>query len=132
MHQTHHLHSMSSEAGVLLSHILARLYQDVDFLVTNNYISSADAAGIRSRLPDAPLPTSTQDHTHTTASIPETRFPAQRAAAIPVPLPAQRNMPQQAKALWAYNEQGTDPDLSFSQGGESLPLKHSPSIDILL
>jgi len=88
------------QAAALLTHVVSQMQHNVDFLVSQNYISSVDASAIMSKLPS-------------------NSYVPPRAVAPP----ARRNIPQptpqivQARALWAYNEKGQEPDdLSFSVG----------------
>lgn len=95
------------QAAALLSHILAQTRENVEFLVSNNYISAADAADISARLDTTrndPMVNGVQ--TMTIAEGPRR-----------VPPPPQRAQAQRARALWAYNQNGQEPnDLSFSAG----------------
>lgn len=94
------------QAAALLSHVVAQMRQNVEFLVSQNYISSADASNIISRLPSS---------VHGGPASPRgilSSFSV-RKRSVPSP-PARAN---QARALWAYNQGGQDlNDLSFSEG----------------
>ncbi|KAJ7056560.1 SH3 domain-containing protein [Mycena amicta] len=75
-----------------LNHLVARIQEDVNFLVSQNHISHADAANFLQKLPSS-----------------------SNARAMP-PTPA-GPATMQGRALWAYNEDGREPnDLSFSAG----------------
>ncbi|KAJ7086056.1 SH3 domain-containing protein [Mycena belliarum] len=90
-----------SEAA-LLAHVVSQVQSNVNFLVSQNYISESDASVFLAKLPNSSAPRS-----------------------IPMPSPAAplRSMngsaasTVQARALWPYNEDGKDADdLSFSAG----------------
>ncbi|KAF7327487.1 Myosin IE [Mycena kentingensis (nom. inval.)] len=83
----------------LLAHLVQRLEADVDFLVSQGHISRPDANAFLQKLPKS--------------NNSRVQMPA------PPPAPAAPVAPalQQARALWAYNELGTEPDdLSFRAG----------------
>ncbi|KAJ6612286.1 SH3-domain-containing protein [Mycena sp. CBHHK59/15] len=94
---------MSAEAA-LLAHVVSQVESNVNFLVSQNYISQTDASLFLAKLPNG------------ASSAPR---------AMPTPSPAlRRGMSSsaapavvQARALWPYNENGQDADdLSFSAG----------------
>jgi len=75
------------EANALLAHVVSQVQQNVEFLVSQNYLPRSDASAFLSKLNNV--------------------SPGAAAA-------APRSM---AKALWNYNEDGSDAaDLSFSAG----------------
>ncbi|KAK7032887.1 protein csh3 [Favolaschia claudopus] len=90
-----------SEAA-LLAHVVSQVESNVNFLVSQNYISQHDASLFLAKLPNS-----------TTAAPP---------VAAPVPYAPRVSAPAapavtQARALWPYNENGQEPDdLSFSVG----------------
>ncbi|KAG6840835.1 hypothetical protein C0991_004058 [Blastosporella zonata] len=84
---------MISESTVLLTHIVSQIKANVDFLVEQNHLSPADANAFIAKLP---------------SSNPR--------AVPPAPEPRPQQQQQQAKALWAYNENGEEEDLSFRVG----------------
>lgn len=87
------------QATALLAHVVSQMQSNVDFLVSQNYISSSDASTIMSRLPtDAGVNHIVPRAQAMSVSAPQA--PARRG----VPAPS-RNV-QQARALWAYNEHG--------------------------
>ncbi|KAG6827668.1 hypothetical protein H0H92_010830 [Tricholoma furcatifolium] len=91
-----------------LAHIVSQIKANVDFLVSQNHLSSADASAFLAKLPSSGL-TSTPN-----VSSP---FPAARGRAVPPPAPAPAKQQAQARALWAYNESGENgDDLSFAAG----------------
>ncbi|KAK0433226.1 SH3-domain-containing protein [Desarmillaria tabescens] len=93
----------------LLTHIAAQTASNIDFLVANGYVTQAEAAGLQRKL-------SSLQSTSTPAPV---RPSAVRSPSIPPPPPAPAPAPTvvQAKALWAYNLDASDPDdLSFAAG----------------
>jgi len=101
------------KAAALLAHVVSQMQSNVDFLVSQNYISSSDASVIMSR-----LPTASGENQFTSQvqamSINPSAGPGRRGIPPPPP-PATRRV--QARAVWAYNEDGHEPtDLSFSVG----------------
>lgn len=88
-------------AAALLAHVVSQLQSNIDFLVSQNYISSSDASVIMSKLPA--LSGETQIVSQAQAmSINHPVAPARRG--IPSPPPPSRRF--QARALWSYNENG--------------------------
>ncbi|KAJ7284650.1 SH3 domain-containing protein [Mycena rebaudengoi] len=93
---------MSAEAA-LLAHVVSQVESNVNFLVSQNYISESDASVFLAKLPSSAG----------VSTVPR---------GMPTPTPAPRRgaaAPSvvQARALWAYNENGQDADdLSFSAG----------------
>lgn len=94
-----------AQAAALYKHVLTQMESNVEFLVSQNYISSNDASTILSRLPNS------QNRTYkafaaagATPSLPSP-IPAspavKRAVPAPPPPPAYA---VQARALWSYNE----------------------------
>ncbi|KAF7307430.1 Myosin IE [Mycena indigotica] len=84
----------------LMNHIVSRLEADINFLVSQNQISHADAAAFLQKLPSS-----------------------SNAPAMSMPTPAHTPSPYQApvtmqgRAIWPYNENGQEgDDLSFSKG----------------
>jgi LAS seventeen-binding protein 1/2 len=86
-----------SDSDVLLRHLTERVRADVNVLVQLGHISQPQATDFLNSLPGS----------SSTMPVPSRRL----ATAPPPALKFAR-----AKALWAYNEQGTEPDLSFSAG----------------
>jgi hypothetical protein len=83
------------QPAALLTHLLSQIRQNVDFLVAQKYMSPADASAVMAKLP----------------SDTAVAHPARRN----IPKPAPRIV--QARALWAYNANGEEPDdLSFAVG----------------
>ncbi|KAJ7844426.1 SH3 domain-containing protein [Mycena olivaceomarginata] len=90
-----------SEAA-LLAHVVSQVESNVNFLVSQNYISQADASTFLAKLPgSSAMP----------APMPYVPRQSQRVSAAAAPAI------MQARALWPYNEDGRDvDDLSFSAG----------------
>ncbi|KAF8207209.1 SH3-domain-containing protein [Mycena galopus ATCC 62051] len=94
---------MSQDA--LLAHIVSQVESNVNFLVSQNYISQADASVFLAKLPGSSAPQA--------MPTPTPFAPRQKVVMTAPAVPAV----QQAKALWPYNEDGRDADdLSFSAG----------------
>ncbi|KAK0439180.1 SH3-domain-containing protein [Armillaria borealis] len=92
----------------LLTHIASQTASNIDFLVVNGYVTQAEAAGLQRKL------SSLQgSSTPAPASVRSSTF---RSPSLPPPAPAPPALVQ-AKALWAYNLDASDPDdLSFAAG----------------
>ncbi|KAG6848915.1 hypothetical protein H0H93_012852 [Arthromyces matolae] len=90
------------ESAVLLAHIVSQIKTNVDFLVEQNHLSQNDADKIIAKLPNP---------TYSSNNVPAARALPPRAPPVP-----QRAQEVQARALWAYNENGQEDDLSFSAG----------------
>jgi hypothetical protein len=98
-------------SDALLAHIVSQTRQNVEFLMAHNELSRTDGAAILQRLPsveDAAV-RALSEQTHR-LMIPEPSMPVATtmnsgppARAVPPPAPRV----QQAKAIWAYNENGT-------------------------
>ncbi|KAK0201224.1 SH3-domain-containing protein [Desarmillaria ectypa] len=87
----------------LLSHIASQTASNIDFLVANGYVTQAEAAGLQRKL----------------SSLQSTPASVRSSPSLPLPAPALAPVPSvvQAKALWAYNLDASDPDdLSFAAG----------------
>ncbi|KDQ57039.1 hypothetical protein JAAARDRAFT_130934 [Jaapia argillacea MUCL 33604] len=99
--------SDSQAAAALLAHVVAQVEQNIQFLNSQNYISTVDAQIILSKLPS----NSPSENTRAATVVP----PPIARRGIPVP-PGPRVV--KATALWAYNEDGLGDanDLSFSVG----------------
>ncbi|KAF5370470.1 hypothetical protein D9615_009757 [Tricholomella constricta] len=104
----------SDENAVLLAHIVSQVESNVNFLVAQNHISRADANTFLAKLPangNAPATTTV------TPSLASRVRGMVGAAPTPPAAPPRPATTQQARALWAYNENGQDPDdLSFAAG----------------
>ncbi|KAG1721437.1 SH3-domain-containing protein [Suillus occidentalis] len=120
------------QSAVLLAHVATQLQLNISFLESQDYMSAEDADSMReiiSRLPSGAgqsvVTTSYNvgDPVVMTRSIPPpTVMP--RGRAIPSPpvqappiSPISSQQPRFVKAIWAYNEDGREPnDLSFAAG----------------
>ena len=90
-----------TKAAALLTHVVSQMQSNVDFLVSQNYISSSDASAIMSRLPTSPRDNQIVSQAQA-MSINPSVAPGRRGIPPPPP-PASR---VQARALWPYNEDG--------------------------
>ncbi|KAJ7914888.1 SH3 domain-containing protein [Mycena leptocephala] len=91
-----------SEAA-LLAHVVSQVESNVNFLVSQNYISQSDASVFLAKLPSSSAP---QSMPAPTPYAPRRGVTSSAAPAV-----------VQARALWPYNEDGRDADdLSFSAG----------------
>ncbi|KAH9945497.1 SH3-domain-containing protein [Epithele typhae] len=102
------------QAAALLNHVLSQMQQNISFLASNNYISSAEASDLTARLTAGPAPIALPTPGSVATSMSNLSVgPARRN----IPPPPPRSSVQQARAVWAYNEDGREPnDLSFSSG----------------
>ncbi|KAK7051022.1 hypothetical protein VNI00_005134 [Paramarasmius palmivorus] len=104
--------SADTQKAALFSHVVSQIEQNVEFLISQNYLSRSDASAFLNKLSNISI-----DTTVTTTSVP-TPF-ARRANPAPAPvaaMPAASQYPT-CRALWGYNETGSDSDdLSFSAG----------------
>jgi hypothetical protein len=82
--------------GTRLNDLFARLRADVDVLVDLGHVRAPDATAF-------------------IATLPQGASAAAPAAAPALPPAATRPM-LRARAIWAYNEKGAEPDLSFAPG----------------
>ncbi|TFK66298.1 SH3-domain-containing protein [Pluteus cervinus] len=100
------------QAAAFLAHIVAQVESNVQFLVSQNYLSQADASVFLNKLPEA-NPVGFPEPTPTRAAV-----AGRRVVPPPPPAPVVRSpAPLQARALWGYNEGGTErDDLSFAAG----------------
>ncbi|KAI5119009.1 hypothetical protein M0805_004418 [Coniferiporia weirii] len=89
-----------------VDHIVEQIQHNVGFLVSQGHMTQQDADLVLSRLPSDASPVQAR---------PLLAAPAQARRGVQPPPPPSR-LPQ-ARAVWAYNENGQDPDdLSFSPG----------------
>ncbi|KAF8623707.1 hypothetical protein AX17_007404 [Amanita inopinata Kibby_2008] len=120
-----------NRSAAMLAHIISQVQSNVDFLVSQNYISRADASQFLSK-----LPTSGASNTNTERPASVIHHPVQPpTAAFPIPTPVvhaittptssaptRRQVPSapqvsQARAIWGYNENNSElGDLSFAAG----------------
>ncbi|KAF8072176.1 SH3 domain-containing protein [Lyophyllum atratum] len=100
--------SQTPENAALLAHIISQLESNVHFLVSQNLLSHSDATTFLAKLPDS---------NGTAKASPSLVTRLKGAVISPPPAPARPATATQAKALWAYNEDGRDgDDLSFAAG----------------
>ncbi|KAG2017240.1 class E vacuolar protein-sorting machinery protein HSE1 [Coprinopsis cinerea AmutBmut pab1-1] len=110
----------SAQSTALLALLVSQIEQNVQFLAGQGYISQEDAGVILGRLPNAEAAS-----THTPSTTTATRDLSSKTSSAISNLgnkfsgmmkPAAPKV-QQARALWGYNEDGSDPnDLQFSAG----------------
>ncbi|PSS05490.1 hypothetical protein PHLCEN_2v3772 [Hermanssonia centrifuga] len=114
------------QTAALLAHVFSQTQANISFLAAQNYISPTDASELISRL------TTAQSRGNTDASLANSM---QALAVVPTntgrrsapPPPPPRT--QRARAVWAYNEDGREPnDLSFS-GGEIVEIVDETNAD---
>ncbi|CAL1715950.1 unnamed protein product [Somion occarium] len=116
-----------SSDSILLAHILSQTQANISFLAAQDIISPADASDMITRLATAQTKRSysTDQQTNGFNALAIAPAPSHSPVAEPqaVAPPVRRNIPappprvQKAKAIWAYNDDGTEPnDLSFSAG----------------
>ncbi|KAG5353149.1 hypothetical protein C0989_009994 [Termitomyces sp. Mn162] len=94
---------MSNAESVFLAHIVSQIKSNVDFLVEQHQLSSADANAFIAKLP-SPSPSAS-------VNAPFARTLPPRAPTLP-----QRTPLVQVRALWPYNENHEGDDLSFAAG----------------
>ncbi|KAF9463876.1 SH3 domain-containing protein [Collybia nuda] len=109
------------ETAALLAHVVSQLESNVQFLVSQNYISSADASAFLTKLPNTSNNNSHTAHANTNSNpvnslASRLRNLTNGGGAGGPPTPPRASVPQ-ARAMWAYNEHGQDADdLSFAAG----------------
>ncbi|KAG6916089.1 hypothetical protein DXG01_008518 [Tephrocybe rancida] len=89
-----------------LTHLLTQLKSNIDFLVEQGHVSRYDASAFVSKLPSTSTISTPAPVSHT---------PYNTRAVPPAPAPRQPQQ-QQARAIWGYNENGQEEDLSFHAG----------------
>ena len=96
------------QAVALLAHVLSQTQANINFLASQNYITSSKAFELIGRLSQGPAAVHALSP-YVAASISNLSLgpvrssePARRV----VPPPHPRNRTTQARALWAYNEHG--------------------------
>ncbi|KAI0926298.1 hypothetical protein AcW1_008505 [Taiwanofungus camphoratus] len=94
------------QAAALVQHIITQTQQNISFLASHDYISAVDAADMTSRL------TAPHNNGALVDGMQSMALTAPSGRRIPPPPP---RVQHKARALWAYNENGQEPnDLSFS------------------
>ncbi|KAJ3716202.1 SH3 domain-containing protein [Lentinula raphanica] len=97
--------NVEAEADALLAHVVSQIQQNVNFLVSQNYLPRSDASAFLSKLNNVSL---------AAAPAMPTPTPTPFARKAPVTMSPE---PVMARATWGYNEDGADPaDLSFAAG----------------
>jgi hypothetical protein len=102
------------EAAASIAHIIAQTQSNISFLQEQGHLSQTDAAKIQTQLAAA---SASGGNTRRVLSPPVITPPARHVPAPPAMMPIQRvptppvsppsaPVPVQAKALWAYNENG--------------------------
>ncbi|KAI0749882.1 SH3 domain-containing protein [Daedaleopsis nitida] len=108
------------QSAALLAHILSQTQQNISFLAAQNYISPTEAAELITRLSQGSASTpATSSTDHLSSSLQNLAVGPARTpdTGRRVPPPPPRINVVKARALWAYNEDGREPnDLSFSAG----------------
>ncbi|KAL4066821.1 SH3-domain-containing protein [Scleroderma citrinum] len=95
------------QATALLAHIASQMQLNVAFLESQNYLSAQDAATMRGIIQRLPVNTTTDIKV-----APPVRTSVQDVEKKQVDIPA-----VYARAVWAYNENGAEPnDLAFAAG----------------
>lgn len=93
------------QAAALLAHVVSQMQSNVEFLVSQNYISQVDASAIMARLPsDTSAPVASITAATQRMGVPAIPLAPVAPARMAPPAPVQAQ--QQARALWAYNEDG--------------------------
>ncbi|KAH9481728.1 Myosin IC heavy chain [Psilocybe cubensis] len=106
-----------------IEYVVSQTRENISFLLSAQQISPSDAMDILDKLPKvsaAPNPeldrTFPAPYTDSRNPVPPTKTPVNILAARPVP-PIPSPFLFRAKALWAYNEDGREPnDLTFAAG----------------
>ncbi|RDB29455.1 Protein csh3 [Hypsizygus marmoreus] len=102
------------QTAALLAHVVSQVESNVQFLVSQNYISHADASAFLAKLPGNT--TSAGVGVGMGGGAISSLTSRVKSMVTSTPTPPVRNVVQ-ARALWAYNENGQDADdLSFSAG----------------
>lgn len=119
-----------AQSAVLLAHVAMQLQLNISFLESQNYMSAEDADSMReiiSRLPGGAGQSVVTtgyviDPAVVTRAIPPSvdmrrAIPASPPVQAPKTSPISSQQPKLVKAIWAYNEDGAEPnDLSFAAG----------------
>ncbi|KAJ7583607.1 SH3 domain-containing protein [Mycena floridula] len=105
--------TVMSAQDALLAHVVSQIESNVQFLISQKYISAGDASGFLNTLSNVTTtPQAAPARTGFLNTISNAVTPGRRAAP-----PATKPAISQARAIWAYNEEGHDADdLSFSAG----------------
>ncbi|KIO15047.1 hypothetical protein M404DRAFT_991747 [Pisolithus tinctorius Marx 270] len=102
------------QAAALLAHVASQMQLNVAFLESQKYLSAQDAATMKDIIMRLPVATNTVVRVETNVQVVS---PASTAVRTVPPPPEKVQSPVYARALWAYNEDGAEPnDLSFAAG----------------
>lgn len=97
-----------------VDHIVAQIEQNVQFLVEQGHMTQQDAQIVLQRLPSSAAPAPVQSIARGVSNL---SVNGRRGPPAPVRAASLSSGVPQAKAVWAYNENGSDPDdLSFRPG----------------
>lgn len=107
---------MAAQADrVLVAHIFSQLQANVAFLAAQGYIPAHEADDIRARFATAQA--NSTNSISVVQNFSDLAVGTRAPPAVKAPAPAPPPRTQKAKATWAYNEDGAEPnDLSFSEG----------------
>lgn len=94
------------QTAALLAHVVSQIEQNVNFLASQNYISQSDASNILTKLPNVNGADDVNQLNSRMANLmPTPMMPTPSPRVVPrAPMAAPSG--SQAKALWAYNENG--------------------------
>ncbi|TDL16477.1 SH3-domain-containing protein [Rickenella mellea] len=112
--------SSSTQNDALLAHIISQTKANIDFLISQNYITVADAEKLTSKLTSHSDSNALSEQAAGLSLDAQPRAPSPARYIVPstrrtVPPPPSRVV--RARALWDYNENGQQPnDLSFHAG----------------
>ncbi|KAF8628008.1 hypothetical protein AX15_004127 [Amanita polypyramis BW_CC] len=103
------------QAAAMLAHIVSQLQSNVEFLVSQNYISRGDASQFLAKLPSPGATTNDVQPTPRASSLtPTPAAPVRRS--VP-PVAPQTPQAVYVRAIWGYNEDNENSgDLSFAKG----------------
>jgi hypothetical protein len=105
---------MMSDPSALLAHIVSQTKSNIDFLVSQNYISQADGKDIIAKLPaaeDSAVAALSRQAQHLSLARPSVPDASPEPSSNPV-VPARRGVPPpprravQVRALWNWNDDG--------------------------
>jgi hypothetical protein len=109
---------VSDQSAALLHHVVARVREDVQLLVDLGHVDGHAAQSFLGSLPNSQAVTAMSmpvpAHTPTSTVAPPTFSP---------PVPAPKPVKAQARALWAYNENGTVRSLLYIRRSDMLRIK---------
>jgi len=101
------------QAAAMLDHIVSQVQSNIEFLVSQDYISRLDANQFLAKLPSQSAANGVQP----TARVPSFPTPASVTAAHRPAPASQAPQAVTARAIWGYNQDNADPnDLTFAAG----------------